>query len=104
MVFGKSESFLTEVNRVVLFDQELSSLDNRNLTCKSIYVEWSLFLEAQFDRCLDQHYGIVLSTPEETVLMQKYGSHPDHLGMVNYRSFCQNIDQGKIWLVCKIFL
>jgi len=48
--------------------------------------------KAQFDRCLDQHYGIVLSPEQDTKLMTKYGSDPKHPGMVNYREFCKTID------------
>lgn len=48
--------------------------------------------KAQFDRCLDQHYGIVLSPEQETKLMAKYGSDPNQPGMVNYRQFCRTID------------
>jgi len=48
--------------------------------------------KAQFVRCLDQHYGIVLDADEDTKLMTKYGSDPKHPGMVKYRDFCKTID------------
>lgn len=50
--------------------------------------------KAQFDRCLDQHYGIVLKPKEDAQLMKKYGSDPRHPGMVNYRAFCKTIDSA----------
>lgn len=53
-----------------------------------------LFIEAQFDRCLDQHYGIILSPIEDSVLMRKYGQDPQHPGMVKYRDLCKAIDSG----------
>lgn len=58
-----------------------------------------MFLEAQFDRCLDQHYGIVLKPKEDAQLMKKYGSDPRHPGMVNYRAFCKTIDSGNTFSV-----
>jgi len=48
--------------------------------------------KAQFDRCLDQHYGIVLNPVEDSVLMRKYGHDRHHPGMVRYRDFCNIID------------
>lgn len=48
--------------------------------------------KAQFDRCLDQHYGIVLSPEQDIKLMTKYGNDPKQPGMVNYRQFCKTID------------
>ena len=48
--------------------------------------------KAQFDRCLDQHYGIVLNQEEDIKLMTKYGSDPKLPGMVKYREFCKTID------------
>lgn len=48
--------------------------------------------KAQFDRCLDQHYGIVLTPLEDFQLMSKYGNDSNHPGMVNYRNFCKTID------------
>lgn len=50
--------------------------------------------KAQFDRCLDQHYGIVLSPEQDEKLMTKYGSDPKHPGMVKYREFCKTIDDA----------
>ncbi|KXJ27651.1 hypothetical protein AC249_AIPGENE16872 [Exaiptasia diaphana] len=45
----------------------------------------------QFDRCLDQLFGVVLSAEEDSLLMEKYGSDPKQKGMVNYRKFCEVI-------------
>lgn len=52
-------------------------------------------LETQFDRCLDQLFGIVLSPEDDAKLMEKYGSpEPKRRGMVSYRKFCEVIGAG----------
>ena len=52
--------------------------------------------ETQFDRCLDQLFGIVLTPQDDAKLMEKYGSsEPKHRGMVSYRKFCEVIGAGK---------
>ena len=51
--------------------------------------------EPQFDRCLDQLFGIVLSPEDDHTLMGKYMSQdPKQSGMVNYRFFCEVIAAG----------
>ena len=51
--------------------------------------------ETQFDRCLDQLFGIVLSPEDDAKLMEKYGSSdPKRRGMVSYRKFCEVIGAG----------
>lgn len=48
--------------------------------------------KSQFDRCLDQLFGIVLSPADDAKLMEKYGSaDPKRKGMVSYRRFCEVI-------------
>lgn len=48
--------------------------------------------KTQFDRCLDQLFGIVLTPQDDAKLMEKYGSsEPKHRGMVSYRKFCEVI-------------
>ncbi|XP_073251609.1 uncharacterized protein [Porites lutea] len=48
--------------------------------------------KTQFDRCLDQLFGIVLSPEDDAKLMEKYGSpDPKRRGMVSYRKFCEVI-------------
>lgn len=48
--------------------------------------------KTQFDRCLDQLFGIVLSPEDDAKLMEKYGSaDPKRKGMVSYRKFCEVI-------------
>lgn len=48
--------------------------------------------KTQFDRCLDQLFGIVLSPEDDAQLMEKYGSSdPKRRGMVSYRKFCEVI-------------
>ncbi|KAL9961377.1 hypothetical protein ACROYT_G030301 [Oculina patagonica] len=48
--------------------------------------------KSQFDRCLDQLFGIVLSPEDDAKLMEKYGSaDPKRKGMVSYRHFCEVI-------------
>jgi len=52
--------------------------------------------KTQFDRCLDQLFGIVLTPQDDAKLMEKYGSsEPKHRGMVSYRKFCEVIGAGK---------
>lgn len=54
-------------------------------------------LESQFDRCLDQLFGIVLSPEDDAKLMEKYGStDPKRKGMVSYRHFCEVIGAGML--------
>jgi len=48
--------------------------------------------KAQFNRCLDQHYGIVLGPAEDFIIVKKFGDNPKHPGMMNYRSFCKAVD------------
>jgi len=48
--------------------------------------------KAQFNRCLDQHYGIVLGPAEDFIIVKKFGDSPQHPGMVNYRSFCKAVN------------
>ncbi|EDO33216.1 predicted protein [Nematostella vectensis] len=45
----------------------------------------------QFERCLDQLFGIVLTPEQDALLMAKYGSDAKQKGMVNYRMFCHVI-------------
>ena len=53
--------------------------------------------ESQFDRCLDQLFGIVLSPEDDMMLMEKYRSHdPKQSDMVNYRHFCEVIGAGEV--------
>lgn len=53
------------------------------------------YIESQFDRCLDQLFGIVLSPADDAKLMEKYGSaDPKRKGMVSYRRFCEVIGAG----------
>lgn len=48
--------------------------------------------KSQFDRCLDQLFGIVLSPEDDAKLMEKYGSpEAKRKGLVNYRHFCEVI-------------
>jgi len=47
--------------------------------------------KTQFDRCLDQQFGIVLSNEEDCQLMSKYGSDPKQRDRVNYREFCNTL-------------
>lgn len=53
-------------------------------------------LEAQFNRCLDQHYGIVLGPAEDFIIVKKFGDSPQHPGMVNYRLFCKAVNVGEL--------
>ena len=61
------------------------------------YILQSLIhLESQFDRCLDQLFGIVLNPEDDAKMMEKYGSpEPKRKGMVNYRHFCEVIGAGE---------
>ena len=64
-------------------------------------VKYFLFLlwltETQFDRCLDQLFGIVLTPDDDAKLMEKYGSpDPKRRGMVSYRKFCEVIGAGNL--------
>ena len=54
------------------------------------------FIEAQFERCLDQLFSVQLSPLETNVLLSKYGSNPQQRGMVCYRDFCTAIDASKL--------
>ena len=56
---------------------------------------FNVYIESQFDRCLDQLFGIVLSPADDAKLMEKYGSaDPKRKGMVSYRRFCEVIGAG----------
>ena len=77
------------------------------------YIKWThafffsyIGTETQFDRCLDQLFGIVLSPEDDAKLMEKYGSaDPKRKGMVSYRKFCEVIGAGKIiYNFCFCFL
>ena len=60
--------------------------------------------ETQFDRCLDQLFGIVLSPEDDAKLMEKYGSpDPKRRGMVSYRKFCEVIGAGTMIIYFLIF-
>ena len=60
--------------------------------------------ETQFDRCLDQLFGIVLSPEDDAKLVEKYGSpDPKRRGMVSYRKFCEVIGAGTMIIYFLIF-
>lgn len=60
-----------------------------------IFLHLFVYVESQFDRCLDQLFGIVLSPADDAKLMEKYGSaDPKRKGMVSYRRFCEVIGAG----------
>ena len=50
----------------------------------------------QFQRCLNVHFGITLSEAECEEVLRKYDTKKN--GLVNYRSFCSNVDSGEcVW-------
>jgi len=64
-----------------------------------------VYIESQFDRCLDQLFGIVLSPADDAKLIEKYGSaDPKRKGMVSYRRFCEVIGAGMFQQMCSVLI
>lgn len=80
----------------IIFWTSTSTLQHTQLTTiVNLFLHFFVYIESQFDRCLDQLFGIVLSPADDAKLMEKYGSaDPKRKGMVSYRRFCEVIGAG----------
>lgn len=80
----------------IIFWTSTSTLQHTQLTTiVNLFLHFFVYIESQFDRCLDQLFGIVLSPADDAKLMEKYGSaDPKRKGMVSYRHFCEVIGAG----------
>ena len=81
----------------ILFSFIMRTHNPLSASCNDCITFFSHFFvsETQFDRCLDQLFGIVLSPEDDAKLMEKYGSpDPKRRGMVSYRKFCEVIGAG----------
>ena len=71
--------------------------NDKDVLLNSLKTYFCITTESQFDRCLDQLFGIVLSPEDDAKLMEKYGSPEAKCkGLVNYRHFCEVIGAGEL--------
>ena len=71
--------------------------NDKDLLLNILLTYFCFTTESQFDRCLDQLFGIVLSPEDDAKLMEKYGSpEAKRKGLVNYRHFCEVIGAGEL--------